>query len=153
MHDMKNLLGIIIGYSNLLLDEMPPDDPKRSDLDEIRNAGDSAIVLLNDWDGSARDLVRGNLLDRSEQVFGLRQDHFLELGRVCDGRIHRANASDGRIQILEQIFGNARGDLGAEAARQLIFVRDDHAAGPLHGFGNRLEVVRARSCAGRSRRR
>ena len=48
---MKNLLGIIIGYSNLLLDEMPPDDPKRSDLAEIRNAGDSAIVLLNDWDG------------------------------------------------------------------------------------------------------
>jgi two-component system, cell cycle sensor histidine kinase and response regulator CckA len=51
VHDMKNLLGIIIGYSNLLLDEMPPDDPKRSDLAEIRNAGDSAIVLLNDWDG------------------------------------------------------------------------------------------------------
>ncbi len=47
---MKNLLGIIIGYSNLLLDEMPPDDPKRSDLAEIRTAGESAIVLLNDWD-------------------------------------------------------------------------------------------------------
>ena len=50
VHDMKNLMGIIIGYSNLLLDEMPPDDPKRSDLAEIRNAGESAIVLLNDWD-------------------------------------------------------------------------------------------------------
>jgi signal transduction histidine kinase len=50
VHDMKNLIGIIIGYSNLILDEMPPDDPKRSDLTEIRNAGESAIVLLNDWD-------------------------------------------------------------------------------------------------------
>ena len=50
VHDMKNLIGIIIGYSNLVLDEMPPDDPKRSDLAEIRNAGESAIVLLNDWD-------------------------------------------------------------------------------------------------------
>jgi signal transduction histidine kinase len=50
VHDMKNLLGIIVGYSNLLLDEMPADDPKRLDLDEIRKAGDSAIALLNDWD-------------------------------------------------------------------------------------------------------
>lgn len=49
VHDMKNLMGIIVGYSNLLLDEMPVDDPKRADLDEIRKAGESAIVLLNDW--------------------------------------------------------------------------------------------------------
>jgi hypothetical protein len=48
---MKNLIGIIIGYSNLLLDELPPDDPKRPDVAEILNAGESAIVLLNDWDG------------------------------------------------------------------------------------------------------
>ncbi len=47
---MKNLLGIIIGYSYLLLEEVPPDDPKRSDLAEIRNAVESAIARLNDWD-------------------------------------------------------------------------------------------------------
>jgi signal transduction histidine kinase len=50
VHDMKNLMGIIIGYSNLLLDEMPPDDPKRSDLAEIRSAGQNALVLLSDRD-------------------------------------------------------------------------------------------------------
>ena len=50
VHDMKNLIGIVIGYSNLLLDELPPDDPRRPDLAEILNAGESAIVLLNDWD-------------------------------------------------------------------------------------------------------
>ena len=50
VHDMKNLIGIIIGYSHLILEEMPPDDPKRSDLAEIRNAGESAIVLLTDLD-------------------------------------------------------------------------------------------------------
>jgi hypothetical protein len=50
VHDMKNLLGIIIGYSYLLLEEVPPDDPKRSDLAEIRNAVESAIARLNDWD-------------------------------------------------------------------------------------------------------
>lgn len=50
VHDMKNLIGIIIGYSNLLLDEMPTDDPKRPELDEIRKASESAVALLNDWD-------------------------------------------------------------------------------------------------------
>jgi signal transduction histidine kinase len=43
---MKNMLGIIIGYSNLLLDEMPLDDPRREDVNEIRKAGDSALALL-----------------------------------------------------------------------------------------------------------
>ena len=45
-HDMKNLLGIVIGYSHLLLDEMTGDDPKRGDVEEIRKAGESALALL-----------------------------------------------------------------------------------------------------------
>ncbi len=51
VHDMKNMLGIIIGYSNLLLDEMPADDPKRRDVDEIRKAGEHAVTLLDTWVG------------------------------------------------------------------------------------------------------
>ena len=31
--------------------------------------------------------------------------------------------------MLEQLVGDPRGDLGAEAARQLILVRDDDAVG------------------------
>lgn len=45
-HDMKNMLGIVIGYSNLLLDELPADDPKRGDVEEIRKAGEAALALL-----------------------------------------------------------------------------------------------------------
>jgi len=45
-HDMKNMLGIVIGYSHLLLEEMPADDPKRGDVEEIRKAGESALALL-----------------------------------------------------------------------------------------------------------
>jgi two-component system, cell cycle sensor histidine kinase and response regulator CckA len=48
-HDMKNLMGIVIGYSNLLLEEMPPEDARRTDLEEIRKAGERGIALLNDW--------------------------------------------------------------------------------------------------------
>jgi signal transduction histidine kinase len=49
VHDMKNMLGIILGYSNLLLDEIPPDDPKRPDVEEIRKAGERALVILDTW--------------------------------------------------------------------------------------------------------
>ena len=53
VHDMKNMLGIIIGFSNLLLDEMTADDPRRADVEEIRKAGDNALVLLNNWEPPA----------------------------------------------------------------------------------------------------
>jgi signal transduction histidine kinase len=53
VHDMKNMLGIIIGYSNLLLDEMGADDPRRPDVDEIRKAGENALELLQRWDTAA----------------------------------------------------------------------------------------------------
>lgn len=52
---MKNQLGIIIGYSGLLLDEMPADDPKRSDVDEIRKAGETALTLLDGWHAALPD--------------------------------------------------------------------------------------------------
>ena len=49
LHDMKNMLGIVIGYSDLLLDEMPADDPRRRDVDQIRKAGEDALALLDAW--------------------------------------------------------------------------------------------------------
>jgi signal transduction histidine kinase len=62
LHDMKNLLGIIIGYSNLLLDTMPEGDPHRDEVDEIRLAGEGAIALLTRWSeassASAREDAR-----------------------------------------------------------------------------------------------
>lgn len=54
LHDMKNLMGIVIGYSNLVLDETPAGDAKRADLEEIRKAGEQAIVLLNEWSARSR---------------------------------------------------------------------------------------------------
>jgi signal transduction histidine kinase len=49
VHDMKNMLGIVIGYSNLLLDDMTADNPQRADVDEIRKAGENAVALLDAW--------------------------------------------------------------------------------------------------------
>ena len=47
VHEMRNMLGIILGYSTLLLDEIGEGDPKRQDLDEIRKAAQGALALLH----------------------------------------------------------------------------------------------------------
>ena len=49
VHDMKNYLGIVIGYSTLLLEELPPEDPRRTDIEEILRAGQGALELTEHW--------------------------------------------------------------------------------------------------------
>jgi PAS domain S-box-containing protein len=44
-HDFNNLLTAILGYCNLVLDEVPEDTPMRQDLEEIRAAGERAAAL------------------------------------------------------------------------------------------------------------
>jgi two-component system, cell cycle sensor histidine kinase and response regulator CckA len=44
-HDFNNILTAIIGYSNLLADELPEGDPARNDVDGIRKAADRASNL------------------------------------------------------------------------------------------------------------
>jgi PAS domain S-box-containing protein len=44
-HDFNNLLTVILGYCNLMLEDVPPEDPLREDLAEIRSAGEKALSL------------------------------------------------------------------------------------------------------------
>jgi two-component system, cell cycle sensor histidine kinase and response regulator CckA len=44
-HDFNNLLTAILGYCNLLLDDIPAENPMRADLEEIRTAGERAAAL------------------------------------------------------------------------------------------------------------
>ena len=50
---MKNMLGVVVGYANLLLADMPPDDAKRPDIEEILRAGETALALLEKWKAAA----------------------------------------------------------------------------------------------------
>ena len=46
LHEFKNHLSVIVGFCDLLLRELPGDDPKRADILEMRKAGHAAIELL-----------------------------------------------------------------------------------------------------------
>jgi signal transduction histidine kinase len=45
---MKNQLGIILGFSELLLQEMEAEDTRRSDVAEIHRAAKRAMELMDD---------------------------------------------------------------------------------------------------------
>ena len=47
-HDLNNMLGPIVGYPDLLLDELPTDDPMREDLEQVRDAAVKASAIVQD---------------------------------------------------------------------------------------------------------
>lgn len=47
LHALKNQLGIVIGFAELLVAESQPGDPRRSDLEEIYKAASAALSLLS----------------------------------------------------------------------------------------------------------
>ncbi len=46
-HDFNNILTYIIGYSEIILSELPKDDPNRKNLEIILSAGEKASTLVN----------------------------------------------------------------------------------------------------------
>ena len=46
LHEFNNHLSVIIGFCDLLLTEFPPDNPKHTDIMEIRKSGEALLALL-----------------------------------------------------------------------------------------------------------
>ena len=68
-HDFNNLLTIIRGYSELLLQEMPPGDPSWSRVEEIRRAGERSAALTRQLlVFSRKQVVAPKVLDINEVV-------------------------------------------------------------------------------------
>ena len=69
--------------------------------------------------------------DGVQHVVRLRQDFLLEVRRVGDRAVECRDATDRRVEMVEQLVGDPRRDFRAEPARQLVLVRDDDAVGLL----------------------
>jgi hypothetical protein len=46
LHQFKNYLSIVVGFSDLLLAELSEADPRRSDLLEVHKAAHAAMALV-----------------------------------------------------------------------------------------------------------
>jgi PAS domain S-box-containing protein len=71
-HDFNNLLTAILGYCNLLLDDIPRDNPMRQDLEEIRSAGERAASLTRQLLAfSRRQMLQPQIVDVNTLVLQL----------------------------------------------------------------------------------
>ena len=63
-HDFNNLLTAILGYCNLMLDDVSKEDPLRQDLEEIRSAGERAAALTRQLLAfSRRQMLQPQIVD------------------------------------------------------------------------------------------
>src|SRR5438874_13733356 len=63
-----------------------------------------------------RALVGRKRADRLQHVSGAGENDLLQHRRVRHRAIKRSYALDWRVEVFEQLFGNARGDFRAESA-------------------------------------
>jgi signal transduction histidine kinase len=115
-HDFNNILSVIMGYSDLLLLELEPDDKRREFVQEIRHASDRAVGLTRQLlIFSRKQVVQPVVLDLNEVVHDMEK----MLGRLIDEHIAlrflpgtplgHIQADAGHIgQVLMNLVVNAR---------------------------------------------
>jgi PAS domain S-box-containing protein len=115
-HDFNNLLTVIIGYTELSLQHLPPKDPPTSNLTQIKKAAERAASLIRQLLGFSRQqIVFPRILDVNAVIENLN-----EMSRRLIGEdislVFRPGAGLGRIkadpgqieQVLMNLLVNAR---------------------------------------------
>ena len=115
-HDFNNLLTVINGYSDMLLKDLPEDDPERTALMEIRDAGERAAALTKQLlTFGRRQISRPRALDLNALVAGaermlqrlIGEDIVLETS--LDPALEAVEADPGQMhQVLLNLSINAR---------------------------------------------
>src|SRR3989442_7558182 len=101
-HDFNNLLTAILGYSELVLQQMPSDAEARGDIDEIKKAGDRAAAL-----------TRQLLAFSRQQVLEPRVADFNEIVVNVEKLLRRMIGADVELVIeLDPAIGHVRVDPG-----------------------------------------
>ncbi len=101
-HDFNNLLTAIISYSDFLLKNLPVDDARRLDVEEIRKAGERAAALTGQLLAfSRRQMLQPRVLNLNDVV--------LDMGKL----LQRLIGEDVRlIMALDPSLDPVRADLG-----------------------------------------
>ncbi|MES1175281.1 MAG: ATP-binding protein, partial [Myxococcales bacterium] len=115
-HDFNNLLSVVLSYSHLASIDLPINDPIRSDLDEIRRAGERAAELTRQLLLFSRhQLVQTKVLDLNELLLGIHKmllrlvGEDVELTSVPGVALGHVRADPGSLeQVLMNLIVNAR---------------------------------------------
>jgi transcriptional regulator of acetoin/glycerol metabolism len=85
-HALMNHLAVILGFSELLLQESPPDDPRLGDLAEILKAVKAAIQLVSARGDAAAGVVTAAVQEtRPDDLDAMERDHIARVLGDVDG--------------------------------------------------------------------
>jgi two-component system, cell cycle sensor histidine kinase and response regulator CckA len=115
-HDFNNILAVIMGYSDLMLQELGADDPLRKPAQEIRHASERAAGLTRQLlVFSRKQTVQPVVLDLNDVVKDLDKmlrrlvDENIEMTIVPGKQTGRVKADPGYVgQVLMNLVVNAR---------------------------------------------
>jgi len=115
-HDFNNLLTAILGFTDIVLDEVPEDSPIRSDLDEIREAARRGGLLTRQLLAfSRRQTLLKKVLDLNELLGGMTAmlatllGENIEVRLDCAGDLMKVRADAGQLeQVVMNLAINSR---------------------------------------------
>jgi signal transduction histidine kinase len=115
-HDFANLLTMIAGYSDILLNRVGEKDPIRPELDEIRKAANRGARLTAQLLGFTRgNPVQPRPLDLNavvsdlQRMLGLIVGEYVGLETNLSGNLHKIVADPGQMeQVIMNLILNAR---------------------------------------------
>jgi PAS domain S-box-containing protein len=101
-HDFNNLLTVITSYSDLLLEDLAPSDPKRQDVEQVRDAADRAAAL-----------TRQLLAFSRQQVLAPRVVNLSHVVQSVEKLLHRVIGEDvDLVTSLDPNVGSVKADVG-----------------------------------------
>jgi two-component system, cell cycle sensor histidine kinase and response regulator CckA len=115
-HDFNNLLSVVLGYSELVLKNLPLHSPVRKHVDQINRAGLRASDLTRQLLAfSRRQVLTARTLDLNEIVLGLENmvrrivGEDIELTFTAGAELHCVRADPSQVeQVLMNLVVNAR---------------------------------------------
>jgi PAS domain S-box-containing protein len=115
-HDFNNILGVIMGYGDMITSELDPDSPLRKCTEEIRHATERAAGLTRQLlIFSRKQTVQPVVLDLNDVVKDLNKilrrliDENIEMTMVPGKQTGRVKADSGYVgQVLMNLVINAR---------------------------------------------
>jgi PAS domain S-box-containing protein len=115
-HDFNNMLGVISGYTDIVLGDMAGDDPRRADLEEVQRAAVRSVDLTRQLLALARRqsaeprlLNLNEVLSNSEKMLGRLVGEDVELAVTAAEDLWLVKVDPSQVdQILANLAVNAR---------------------------------------------